>query len=217
MAPRCSDDSWGAALESAPPSAACSGTRNWRMDSTICDFSIIRRSDKPGTQKRTWTVHVQTTQRCHQLLTQLATKGLQPSSVPTYTMPQRDTVAGDAADRSWTSNSTRMVDGGSFTRSPFGRHSVQLSSRTAAWAVCKGGWQSGSSLVVAQLAVPKPRQQSETGRRLTCVHALHPHCIHRTIKDDPLLVRRRVRRCSAYQRACLQVKIRACMAVCAPP
>lgn len=47
------------------------------------------------------------------------------------TMPQRDTVAGEATARSWTSNSMRMVLGFSLMRSPLGRHSVQLSSSTA--------------------------------------------------------------------------------------
>ena len=45
-------------------------------------------------------------------------------------MPQRDTVAGEATDRSCTSNSMRMVVGFSLMRSPLGRHSVQLSSST---------------------------------------------------------------------------------------
>ena len=63
--------------------------------------------------------------------TQLWTKGRQPSSSgDTTTMPQRDTGAGDAAARSDTSNSMRMVAGLSLMRSPLGRHSVQLSSST---------------------------------------------------------------------------------------
>ena len=45
-------------------------------------------------------------------------------------MPQRETVAGDATDRSPTSNSMRMVPGFNFSLSPFGKHSVQLSSKT---------------------------------------------------------------------------------------
>jgi hypothetical protein len=58
--------------------------------------------------------------------------GLQPStSLARYTMPHRETVAGDATARSCTSNSMRMVAGLSLMRSPLGRHSVQLSSSTA--------------------------------------------------------------------------------------
>mmetsp|Transcript_2468 Transcript_2468/g.8764 ORF Transcript_2468/g.8764 Transcript_2468/m.8764 type:complete len:208 (-) Transcript_2468:612-1235(-) len=59
------------------------------------------------------------------------TNGRQPSSSGgTYTMPQRDTVAGDATARSCTSKSMRIVVGLSLMRSPLGRHSVQLSSST---------------------------------------------------------------------------------------
>lgn len=45
-------------------------------------------------------------------------------------MPHLETVAGDATDRSATSNSILMVTGFSFRRSPLGRHRVQLSSST---------------------------------------------------------------------------------------
>ncbi len=45
-------------------------------------------------------------------------------------MPHLETVAGDATDRSATSNSILMVVGFSFRRSPLGRHKVQLSSST---------------------------------------------------------------------------------------
>lgn len=45
-------------------------------------------------------------------------------------MPHLDTVAGDATERSATSNSILMVSGFSLRRSPLGKHSVQLSSST---------------------------------------------------------------------------------------
>lgn len=62
---------------------------------------------------------------------------LQPRlSGGTYTMPQRETVAGEATDRSPTSNSMRMVSGFSFSLSPFGRQRVQLSSKTCKQHIC---------------------------------------------------------------------------------
>ncbi len=51
-------------------------------------------------------------------------------------MPQRDTVAGDAAARSLASKTSRMPCGFSRMRSPFGKHRAQLSSRTCARGVC---------------------------------------------------------------------------------
>ena len=58
---------------------------------------------------------------------------LQPRwSSGTYTMPHLDTVAGDTANRSMTSNSILIVSGFSLSRSPLGRHSIQLSSSTCA-------------------------------------------------------------------------------------
>jgi len=63
--------------------------------------------------------------------THVCTNGRQPSSSSAMkTMPQRETVAGEATDRSCTSNSMRIVVGLSLMRSPLGRHSVQLSSST---------------------------------------------------------------------------------------
>ena len=68
------------------------------------------------------------------------TTGCQPTaSVGTYTIPQRLTVAGEAAMRSDTSNSMRMVVGLSLIRSPLGRHRVQLSSSTAGQAAKSAG------------------------------------------------------------------------------
>ena len=56
---------------------------------------------------------------------------LQPRwSGGTYTMPHLETVAGEATDRSDTSNNILMRPASSLRRSPLGRHSVQLSSST---------------------------------------------------------------------------------------
>mmetsp|Transcript_13734 Transcript_13734/g.31762 ORF Transcript_13734/g.31762 Transcript_13734/m.31762 type:complete len:221 (-) Transcript_13734:5376-6038(-) len=70
--------------------------------------------------------------RCISLvLHQVWITGAQPTAADgTHTMPQRETVAGEATLRSSTSNSMRIVTPLSLMRSPLGRHSVRLSSST---------------------------------------------------------------------------------------
>lgn len=46
-----------------------------------------------------------------------------------YTIPQRETVAGEATLRSMTSKSI-LIDGESLILSPFAKHNIMLSSRT---------------------------------------------------------------------------------------
>ena len=56
-------------------------------------------------------------------------------------MPQRETVAGEAAARSLASNIRRMVCAFRRMRSPFGRHRAQLSSST--FMRCNHTWSMG--------------------------------------------------------------------------
>jgi hypothetical protein len=51
------------------------------------------------------------------------------SSLIMYTIPQRETVAGEATFKSMTSNSI-LIDGVSFILSPFAKQSIMLSSST---------------------------------------------------------------------------------------
>lgn len=61
---------------------------------------------------------------------QLIIKGFQPkSSTIIYTIPHRETVAGEATLKSITSNSI-LIDGSSFILYPFAKHSIILSSKT---------------------------------------------------------------------------------------
>mmetsp|Transcript_48471 Transcript_48471/g.115286 ORF Transcript_48471/g.115286 Transcript_48471/m.115286 type:complete len:220 (+) Transcript_48471:2214-2873(+) len=65
------------------------------------------------------------------LLTHVTTGGRHPrASGGFHTTPRRETVAGEATAQSSTSKSMRMVFPLSLMRSPFGRHSVRLSSST---------------------------------------------------------------------------------------
>lgn len=85
---------------------------------------------------------------CRLSITDLAhemVRGLQPRYTGSrYTIPQRDTVAGEATARSFTSNNIVIVDG-SLMRSPLLRHRVLLSSRTCIRAshwcrTCRHPW-----------------------------------------------------------------------------
>lgn len=101
------------------------------------------------------------------------TYGRQPKLCgATYTMPQRETVAGDALARSLTSNKTRMVLLSSLMRSLFGKHRVRVSSRT-----CR--LQCDSSMIHAGMVLSRCTNCSSaafSGWYHTAIHYSHPTC-----------------------------------------
>jgi hypothetical protein len=117
------------------------------------------------------------------------------------------TVAGDAWLRSSSSNSMRTLAASRRMRSPLGRHSMRLSSRTGGRGGGSGtpglGGLDGEAGSMQQAKRRRwharqqlPPQNNIAGlaaalvhpKSLTCVHALDPSGVHRPVKHHPVLL-----------------------------
>ena len=96
-------------------------------------------------------------------------------------MPHLETVAGDATDRSATSNSILMVAEFSFRRSPLGRHRVQLSSSTCESTDYRAAVHAGTLQCIAAgpLIGDWSLKAGNSSRRQQTFHHADTFCLHR--------------------------------------